>query len=327
LSKIKKLLSNDLSSVVLCVAALFIVLAVTSKGFLSSYNVLSNLQTVSIYGLIGLAQMAALSLGQMNLAVGSMGCLSGIFMGMCMELLGLPVWICIAVCLLAGMALGALQGVLIAKTGINPFIVTLTLLSIYKGIATIITQGQSYQHLPESFKSFGSIHLGPVPMSFIITIAVCVAIFIVFKYSKLGQRMLACGASQKAAVYSGINVKGTIIWGHTLSGALCAVAAILQILRFGSAQISVGDDWMLTSFAVAVLGGTLLSGGKVSIVGVILGSCIMVFIHNALTLWGVSSYMVQIFVGAILVLSYELDKARVNMVNKRAKQMAIKGGK
>ncbi len=328
MSKIRKLFSADLSSVILCVVVLFVILAVSSKGFLSAYNILSNFQTVAIYGMIGFAQMATLSLGQMNLAVGSMGCLSSILMGMCMQEAGLPIIVCIIICIALGMLFGAIQGVLIAKTGINAFIVTLTLLSIYKGLANIITQGQSYQNLPAEFKGFNSINIGgAVPMCFVVMIIVCIAVFVLFKYTRLGQRMLASGANGKAAKYSGINYDNTIITGHMISGLLCAVAGILQVLRFGSAQISIGDDWMLTSFTVAILGGTLLSGGKVSVVGVILGSFVMVYINNALTLWGVSSFMVQIFTGLILILSYELDKARVNTINRQARIMAMKGDK
>lgn len=327
MSKVKKFFSNDLSGIILCLVVLFAVLSATSSGFLSAYNMLSNFQLVTIYGMIGLAQMTILSLGQMNLAVGSMGCLSGIIMGMCMETLGLPVILCLIICILTGMGLGAIQGLLNAKTGINSFIVTLTLLSVYRGIANIITQGWSYTNLPASFKSFNSMKLGPVPLCFLVMIVVALIVFFIFRYTKLGQRFLACGASGKAAIYSGINYNATIIAGHAMSGALCAIAAILQISRFGSAQISVGEDWMLMSFVVAVLGGTLLSGGKVSVAGVVIGSCVMALISNALTLWGVSSYMVQIFTGLILILTYELDKMKVNMINKEARQAALKGGK
>lgn len=308
MKKIKKLLKADLTTVALPLVILLIVLAVGSRGFLSAYNIISVLQSVAIFVLIGLAQMSALSLGQFNLAVGGMGCLTAIMMGLFMQVLGLPVAVAVILGLLLSMILGALQGMAIAKSGINPFIITLALLSVYTGAATVITMGNSFNQLPETIKLINRMQFGLIPLTFVISFVICIIAFIIFDYTDIGRRLQAVGENSRTAQFTGINVPGTIILGHTLSGLFAGLAAFIQICRFNSAQLAIGNDWMLTSFVVAVLGGTLLSGGKVSVIGTLLGSFLMVFIYNALGLWRVNPYIFQTIMGILLLIAYEIDR-------------------
>lgn len=314
---LKNILRNELTSVVLPLIVLFIILVTTSSGFLSSYNITSLLEQIAVFVLIGLAQMVVLSLGQFNLALGSMGCLSAISMGFCMQVLGLPVIVALFIGLLVAAFLGWLQGLLIARSGINPFIITLALLSVFFGISAVITQGKAYDKLPGSIQELNLLKFGPVPGSFLIALVVCAIVFFVFRYMDIGKQLLAVGENPRAALFTGINVKKTISLGHMISGLICGIAAILQIAKFGSAQISIGNDWMLTSFVVAVLGGTLLSGGKVSAIGTLLGSFLMMFINNLLILWGVNAYIFQTILGFVLLGAFEVDRARISYIKSR----------
>lgn len=318
MNKLKKLLRMDLTSVVLPLVVLFIVLLIGSKGFLSSYNILSVLQSAAIFVLIGLAQMSALSLGQFNLAVGAMGCLAAIMMGLFMQVLGLPFIIAIILGLAVSMILGAIQGTIIAKSGISPFIITLALLSVFTGIARVITMGDSYSKLPDTIKTISRMQFGSVPLTFIISILICAIAYVVFKYTNIGRHLMAVGANSRAAQFSGINVAKTVIMGHAISGLFAGCAAFIQICKFNSAQLAIGSDWMMTSFVVAVLGGTLLSGGKISVVGTLLGSLLMVFIINALGLWRVNTYMFQTIMGIVLLVAYEIDRARIKYINRQS---------
>ncbi len=310
------LLKMDLTTVILPVVVLFIILMIGSSGFLSAYNMISVLQSVAIYVLIGLAQMSALSLGQMNLAVGGIGCLSAVMMGFFMQVLGLPVLPALILGLLIAMALGAIQGVLIAKSGIVPFIITLSLLSIYTGLATVFTRGKSFNQLPDTIKNINRMQFGVVPLTFLIALAITIGAFVVFRYGNIGRKLKAVGENDRSALYTGINVSRTVIWGHTISGLFAGFAAFIQICRFNSAQLAIGDDWMLTSFVVAILGGTLLSGGKFSVIGTLLGSLLMVFINNALGLWRVNPYIFQTIMGILLLAAFEMDRMRKYLVRK-----------
>ncbi|RHR22408.1 ABC transporter permease [Clostridium sp. AF19-22AC] len=327
MKKVKQLLQADLSSVILPIIVIFAILAATSEGFLSSYNMYSVFQSVPIFVIVGLAQMVVLSLGQMNLAVGSIGVLSSVVFGIAMQEAGLPASICIILACGAGLLQGFLQGVMVTKSGINPFIISLALLSLYKGLALVITSGQPFSQLSVGFKEFGNMKIANLfPATIFIAILVSVVMYILIRYRRLGKKLLACGANGVAAVYSGVNYDKTVIAGHCVSGVLCAIAAILQVSRFGSVQLSIGDDWMLTSFVVPVLGGTLLSGGKVNVIGTFLGGFLMVLINNAIVLWGVSSYATNAAVGIILLLAYEVDRMRKKMMTNQAKNAVEREG-
>ncbi|GAA0793439.1 ABC transporter permease [Faecalicatena orotica] len=327
MKKVKQLLQADLSSVILPIIVIFAILAATSEGFLSSYNMYSVFQSVPIFVIVGLAQMVVLSLGQMNLAVGSIGVLSSVVFGIAMQEAGLPASICIILACGAGLLQGFLQGVMVTKSGINPFIISLALLSLYKGLALVITSGQPFSQLSVGFKEFGNMKIANLfPTTIFIAILVSVVMYILIRYRRLGKKLLACGANGVAAVYSGVNYDKTVIAGHCVSGVLCAIAAILQVSRFGSVQLSIGDDWMLTSFVVPVLGGTLLSGGKVNVIGTFLGGFLMVLINNAIVLWGVSSYATNAAVGIILLLAYEVDRMRKKMMTNQAKNAVEREG-
>lgn len=307
-----------MSGVVLPLAVLFFVLLFSSSGFLSAYNIVSVLQSVALFVLVGLAQISALALGQFNLAVGSMGCLSAILMGFLMEVLGVSPFISFFLGIVIAVALGMLQGVLVAKSGISPFIITLALLSVYEGLATIITTGNSYKQLPSLIKTINRAKIGAyIPVTFLIALSVCVFAFLLFRYTNVGKRLQAVGANRQAALFSGINVSATIVMGHALSGFFAGCAAIIQICKFNSAQLSIGSDWMMNSFVVAVLGGTLLSGGKVTVLGTLLGSFLMVYINNALGLWRVNTYAFQAIMGMVLLGAYEIDRMRVSLISRQ----------
>ena len=306
----RSLLRFELGGVIFPTVALFAALSVASSGFLSAYNITADLQALAVFAVIGIAQMMVLSLGQFNLAVGSMGCLSGMAMGFLMQNLALPIWVSLLAGLVVAGFLGFIQGQLTARSGITPFIITLALLSAYRGVAYAISHGDPFQSLPESFMKLGEISYGLVPLIFLIALAICILAYLAMKYLPIGKQLLACGANPRAAVYAGVRLGKTIVIGHTLSGFLCGLAAILQIIRFGSAQLSVGTDWMMSSFLAPVLGGTLLSGGKISVAGTLVGALLVVLIKNALVLLGASSYNSDIYLGLVLLLAYEADRLR-----------------
>jgi ribose transport system permease protein len=302
--------SNDLGGIVLACVILTVVISSTSEGFLSFFNINANLQALSVLFVVGLAQMSVLSLGHFNLAIGSMGCLSAILIGLFMEVFGWPVIMSLLIGIFFAGLLGAIQGILVDKSGINPFIITLALLSVYQGIAAIICKGKSFQNLSKEFMAGSIRNFGVLPLMFIVSIIIGVVIFFIFRYLKIGRMLLACGANPTAAIFSSINLDGVVVVGHTLSGVLCGLAGILQMMRFGSAQLSIGGDWMMKSFMAAILGGTLLSGGKISTMGTLIGALLVTLINNALMIWGVSSYSVNIYLGMILIFAYILDKVR-----------------
>ena len=324
--KVKRIFRSDLMSVILPSLVLVILLFSTAPGFISEYNITSILQNGALFLLVGFAQMSTLALGQFNLAVGSIGVLSAILMGFFMQTLGMPAFLAFILGIIAAIISGMMQGVLIAKSGINPFIITLALLSIFRGIAIVIPMGVSYNELPETVKLINACKIGTIPILFVFSLAVCAAAYIVFHFRDIGRFIQAVGANERAARFSGINVDSTIITAHTISGLFCGLAACVQVVIFNSAMLTIGTDWMMASFVITILGGTRLSGGKVSVIGTLFGCIMMMLLKNALGLWRINSYAYQAVMGVILLVSYEVDRARVALIRRRGEAKPLMEG-
>lgn len=307
----QKIISGELIGISVVLVLIFLLLVFWAEGFTSFYNINNLLKTVAILILVGLSQLAVLSIGHLNLALGSMGCLTGMFTGFLLENYNLPMLFIVLTSLLVGVLIGFIQGAFIVKTKINPFIVTLAFVSIYSGLVVGITKGEVFTSQPESFVAIDRINLlFGIPLFLIISLAVAGVLIIVFFKTAFGRQVLATGENLKAAAYAGISTTFTVIAAHAISGVLAGAAGVMQICRLGAATPTIGADWLLISFAVPILGGTILSGGKVSVVGTILGAILMSMIVNGLFLLNVSQYWFQTFLGGILLGSYEINKFR-----------------
>ena len=302
---------SDLGGVLAAVIATAVALSLAAPGFATQFNFDSLTRTIAVTTIAGLAQLCVLSIGHFNLALGAMGALGAVSAGALMETFGVPVELAIPAGLLLGAAAGAGEGALIVKTGINPFVITLSLASIYLGGVTAVTQAKFYSHMPQAFNDLGIVTVQGVPLMFIIALVLAVLLWVVMARTALGRQILASGANVTAAAFAGIPTGRVILVAHSLSGLLAAAAGILLASRLGSAQISIGADWLLVSFAGPVLGGTILSGGKVSVIGTIAGAALMSMITNALVLVGVSYFWFQTFLGVILLGAFAIDRARL----------------
>ena len=317
LKKVKGfILNSNLTSSLIPIIAIGVILSITTEGFFTGFNLFSIGKNGSIIIIVGLAQMVVISLGQMNLALGSMGCSSAIVSAVFMQELGLPIIISLLAGIVTGAVLGAIQGILVTRTKISPFIITLSLGSVYLGLATGLTGGRIYNNIPKEFSQIDNMNFLGIPILLIIAIFFVLILFLLYTQTVLGRRLLATGANRRSAECAGIKTGNTILFGHILSGMLAAIAGILTITLQGSAKISIGIDWLLVSFAAPVLGSCLLTGGKVSAFGTMFGALLMTMITNALVLLDVSYFWFQTFVGIILLIAFEIDRAREKMLNR-----------
>ena len=150
-----------------------------------------------------------------------------------------------------------------------------------------------------------------------IALGIAALAWALIRLTSLGPRLLATGGDRAAAFNAGVQVKALTVVAHSLSGGLGATAGILLAAQLNSAQISIGGDWMLLSFAGPVLGGTVLSGGKVSIVGAVIGGCFLTVLQNGLVVIGVSPYWISAVYGVVVVVAYAFDRARRRRALKR----------
>jgi ribose transport system permease protein len=290
--------------------ALWVFFGVVAQGFLSGFNLFALGRDIAIFTVIGLAQMVVLSMGAMNLAVGAIGGVVAIFAGWLMQAVGLPARLGVLLAVALGTSMGWFNGWLVVRTGMSSFIVTLAMASVYTGLMIIITQAQAFSSLPIGFTAFGQGSVAGLSPLVILMLVVVVALVVIYRNTELGRWMLTVGANRRAAELSGVPVERTIQIGHALSGLLAAVAGIMLTARLASAVPSIGTDWVLPSFLAPVLGGTLLSGGVVSVVGTLLGGVLVVSITNGLDLMQVNSFWVQFFQGIVLLVAVGIDRLR-----------------
>ena len=301
---------GTLAPVILVAAAMTIFF----PGFASPFNVNALLSTIAVTALVGLAQSSVLAVGQFNLALPATGAFTAMVLGWLLQNAGTDWRLAIVLAFFFSGLLGAIQGVFVVVLKLNAFIVTLGLASAYYGVMYVVLGNERYQHLGTALPVIGRGSVGVVPNIFIVAMVVCAVVLVFLRLTVPGRRLLATGANPVAARFSALPVSRTVIGAHSLSGALAGVAAILLVGRLAVGSPAIGQDWLLTSFAAPVLGGTLLSGGKVSVMGTLLGAALLAMIANALVIVGVSQYWYQTGLGLIILGAVSLDQLRLRLL-------------
>jgi ribose transport system permease protein len=286
------------------------ILSIVAPAFLTKYNLFVMLRILSTTAIVAMAQMIVIGIGQMNLAVGAIGGLVAILFGGMMEVHGIPVPMAAAIGLLVGIVCGLINGFLIAFTGINGFIITLATMSVYTGLNYGITESVPFYHMPKSLIAAYDTYIGPIPLIVFIPLitAYLVALFL-FRHP-YGRYILAVGGNPAAAELSGISVKKSVLVAHTVSGALAGLAGIVAVARLGTAEPTIGSDWLLASFAAPVIGGAVLAGGHVSVVGTVIAVVLIVLLENGLLLARTDPYYVQFFLGMLILAAVGFNRWR-----------------
>ena len=285
-------------------------LAFLQPAFLSTYNIYVLLLSFSLWVLVALAQMVIIAIGQMNLSVGAIGGLVAITFAGTMQVWGLPIPLAILLGLLLGAVCGLFNGVVTHVSGISAFIITLATLSIFKGINIGITEAQPFYAIPDAVKAFGAARIGGVPYMLVVPVVAIIGVWLLFNRMVLGRQILAVGANRHAAELSGIRVGRVVVIAHVLSAVLAASAGMLAVARLQLGQPTIGDDWLILSFAAPVIGGAILAGGHVSVIGTCLGVVIVTLINNALVLLGIDPFFVQLLLGALILAAVMLNRWR-----------------
>jgi ribose transport system permease protein len=297
-------------------AALAIGTASVSHTFLSSYTmfVLSRQMAFSI--LISLAQAVCLVVGGMNMSVGAIGSMATVIMGICFQNLGLNTWLTVPIVLVFGLVAGLINGLIITKLKINSFIVTLSTMFIYMGLRSGISGGSPYS-TPDDFAFIGQESFFGVSWVFVLVVLILLGAAYVFSATVFGRQLLATGGNENAARLCGIATDRMVLWAHVISGVLAGLAAVLWGSMVGSAAPETGDTWLIGSFAVAIIGGTGLNGGIISILGIFLGGAIFILIQNGLIDVKANPYFANSFLGGLILLAIILDRLREIVSDKR----------
>lgn len=284
----------------LLIILLVIIFSSLTPTFMSYYNIRSSLLAMVTTGLVAIGQTLVLITGGFDLSVGSIFVFSGISAGMLLNM-GVPVIIAIFLALIIGGFIGLFNGLIIAKIGVNPFIVTLATMTAIRGAVLAITTGQVIGGLPKSFNFIGQGDLLGLPFAVWVLLFLILLGEILLRKHYLLRKIFYVGSNERAAEVSPINVDRVKISVFVASGVFSALAGIISTARMGSIMATAGSGVNLDSIAAAVIGGVALGGGTGSILGAFLGVGLLTIIMNFLLLIGVSPYWQNLFSGLILL--------------------------
>ncbi|MGV9309850.1 ABC transporter permease [Nonomuraea sp. NPDC003727] len=279
-----------------------LVLTVNSGGTFLSGNSIKGFTTfLAVPILIGLAQMVTLSVGQLNLAVGALGGFSAALMAVLMQDHAVPAVPALLIGVAAATLGGAVNGVIVVVTRINGFIVTLATMTILIGLQYKLVRSFTVDGYSPWLKDLGATAIGPLPLVFLLAVAVAGVLAFFYRRMAVGRRMIAFGGNPFAARLSGISESRNLILAHTLSGLLVGVAAVVSVASLPGINRSVGGDWLLPSFAAPIIGGVALTGGGIAVLGTILAAVLVRLVDAAHSLYSWDPSSVSFIIGAVVL--------------------------
>lgn len=298
----------DKAGVLVALILLVIVMSILSPNFLTTSNIFNILQQVAVIGIISVGMTFVILLGGIDLSVGSIVAFTGLVMALCMKA-GMSVGLSILIGIVVGGLIGLLNGILVSKVKLQPFVATLGTMTMARGLAYTVTDGQPIYSFAKTFKDFSGF-IGFVPKPAIVMIVIFVVGFYILKYTKFGRYVYAIGGNKVASKLSGINVSKYEIMVYTLSGICCSIAAILLTSRLDSAVPVAGEGNELDAIAAVAIGGTSMNGGQGTITGTLIGTLIMGVISNGMNLLNIAQGPQKFTKGAIIILAVVIDVIR-----------------
>jgi ribose transport system permease protein len=306
----------------IALVVMVVLLALASDRFLTVANQRNILLQISVNLCLSIGMTLVILTGGIDLSVGAMLALAGAVAagllknGLVLKVFGVVLQFtpfgAMVAGILVGLALGLFNGVAITKFRLPPFIATLGMLSIARGLTMLWTGGNPVTDLGPKFGFIGTGTLLGVPMPIWVSAMLVVVFYIVLKNTRLGRYIYAVGGSEKATAFSGINVNRVKLWVYALAGVLAAVAGLIITARLDAADPKAGLSYELDSIAAVVIGGTSLSGGRGSIFGTVLGCLIIGVLNNGLFMLGVSPFWQLVVKGFVILVAVAVDQLSVD---------------
>lgn len=299
--------------IIIALFALCILLSVspeTSSSFLTSKNMFNILRQVSTNMLIACAMTMVIILGGIDLSVGSIIALSGVIAAGCVSRYNLPIAVALVAGVLIGLVIGLFNGIVICRTTIPAFIVTLATMNIARGLAKVYTGGSPVRVVTKEWQFIGGGYIGIIPVPVIIMIIVIIISSLMMNRTKLGRHIYAVGGNAQAAKFSGIKVAKVKFLVHVYTGIMAGLAGVILASRMYSGQPTAGEGAEMDAIAAVVVGGTSMSGGSGKIGGTIIGALIIGVLNNGLNLMNVNSFWQDVVKGIVILLAVFVDYIR-----------------
>lgn len=298
--------------------ALVVVFSIASPNFMQTSNIIAILQATSVNGVLAIAATLVIITGGIDLSVGTLMTFCAVCAGVVLTFWGMPLGLGVLAAILAGACSGTLSGTFVAKLKIPPFIATLGMMLILKGLSLVIsgTRPIYFNGTPGFTQiSQGSL-IGtvlpslPIPNGVLILFLVAIATSFVLERTILGRFTFALGSNEEAVRLSGVNTDRWKIAVYALAGSICGIAGLLIASRLNSAQPALGQGYELDAIAAVVIGGTSLSGGRGTIIGTLIGALIISVLANGLRILSVAQEWQTVVTGSIIILAVYTDILR-----------------
>ncbi len=304
--KIQKELGTLAALLIMC-----FILAIISPTFRTFDNIINIMLQSSINSILAFAVLLTIIIGGTDLSIGSILAFAGICMAIVIRDFKIPVILAMIFAIAIGAAMGFLNGIFVTRLKLAPFMATLGMMMIGRGLTLVVSEGKPVSGMPEAVRFLGKQKIfDSIPVPVIITFIMLSVTWTILKYTRFGRTLYAIGGNEEASRLSGINVKKMKTLVFVWSGALSGLAGIILAGRLNSAQAVAGQGYELEAIAAAVIGGASLSGGEGTAFGAFLGALVMGVLRNGLNLMSVSQFWQQVVIGIVLVAAVALDNFR-----------------
>lgn len=291
------------SFLILCIA-----LSLLSDRFLTMGNLTNVLRQSTINLIIAIGMTYVILTAGIDLSVGAILALATVVTADLLQR-GVPIAPTIFLGVTIGAVLGMANGLLISRVKVPPFVATLGMMTVARGLALTYTQGRPITGLPDAFRIIGTGYLGPIPMPIIVAALTFLLGYLLLTRTRMGLNIYALGNNPVAAHYTGIATSNYITFVYVLAGALAALAGMILVARLDSAQPTAGISYEFDAIAAVVVGGTSFAGGEGSLMGTLLGVLVISVLNNGLNLLNVSSFYQPVVTGIVIALALLLYKA------------------
>lgn len=313
---VRRLLASRESYVFAALVVLCVVMSLASPYFLSVRNLFNVLQGMSTIGIMAIGTTMVLVAGGLDLSVGSILAVGAVLTARLMTYDGVSPWLSVILGLLAGLVFGIVNGLLVTRGRIVPFIVTLGTLSIGRGLAFLLATGLAgsvASNVPMrdpgvGFLGAGYVGVVPMPVILMVVLAALAAVFL--GNTVIGRQIYAVGSNPRAARLSGIAVDRVQVFTYAVSGLLCALAGVISAGLLSTAATNLGQGVELDVIAAAVIGGTSLQGGEGTVHGALFGAAIIAVVRNAFVLLGLPLHFQTMIIGAVILIAVGADRVR-----------------
>lgn len=316
------LFKNRSASLVIVLLILVAVFSAINPIYLSLYNLIDIIEQATINGLLAIGITFAIITGGIDLSIGSTMAVVIVTTGKLL-VSGVNMWLCLVAGIAMGAAFGMINGFMVTKMRLQPFIATLGSMSVFRGVAYIMTGGWPVLRIPREFRNLvdGDV-LGNIPASVFLLFGFAAICHVILRHTRQGTYFLAAGGNEEATRLSGVNTNRTRVIAYGITGVGAALAGLVMLARLGTGEPTAGQGYETNAIAAAAIGGTSMAGGRGSMIGTVLGALTLSALKVGLVVLGVDTFWQYIAMGSIIVLAAYFEVIQTSIESRMIRRAA-----